>query len=201
MTQRASSVDNRHGSAEHGTPGTPRERESRRRDRSTADANRISDPVQQAGAFRIMPAGPAEAESMQDAHEKVINRLLAVETSLRKHAQLIGAQGEAMANKYRQQAEVIPTDTKRCEWLHEHIANTVTDFERKFNDHNDKLNVHGLQREKAGTEVSTGRRYSRESKEHGGTIFSGSKFFKYCKYTTAFSASYVQHGYTHQATG
>ena len=68
-----------------------------------------------------------------------------METSLRKHAQLIGAQSEAMTHNYRQQAELIATNTKRCEWLHEHIANTATDFERKFNDHNDKLNVHGLQ--------------------------------------------------------
>ena len=98
VTQRASSVDNRHGSAEQGMPC---ERESRMRDRSTADADRINDPVQQAGAFRIMPAGPQEAESMQDAYENVINRSLTVEASLRKHAQLIGAQGEALANNYR----------------------------------------------------------------------------------------------------
>ena len=81
---------------------------------------------------------------MKDAYENVINRLLTVETPLRKHAQRLGAQSEQMSDNYVQQAELIATHAKRCEWLHDHLANTASDIEKKLNEHHDKLNVHGL---------------------------------------------------------
>ena len=80
---RARSAGHRHGSAELGfSPGNARtrerERDSRRRDRdrspsaSVASAS-IGDPIAQASAYRQMPAGPQEAESMQTAYENLVN--------------------------------------------------------------------------------------------------------------------------------
>ena len=69
IAQRANSTGQRHGSVEHGlSPGTgnARDREPRRRDRSASASNMVGDPVQQATAYRLAPAGPQEAESIQD---------------------------------------------------------------------------------------------------------------------------------------
>ena len=140
---RARSVGNNHGSAELGrSPGTARnrerEREPRRRDgdrspsASASASSMIGDPIAQASAYRQMPAGPQEAESMQTAYENLINRLMTVESSLRQHAQLIGAQSETIAK----QAELIETNTTRCKWLHDHLNNTVNDIKHTTDDQN-----------------------------------------------------------------
>ena len=128
VTQRANSVGRNHGSAEHGaSPGTgnARDREPRRRDRSPSSANLVGDPVQQATAYRLEPAGPQDAESIQDAYENVINRLLTVENHLRKHAQLDGAHSELATANFQRHAEMIETNTKKCKWLYGHLNNTT----------------------------------------------------------------------------
>ena len=146
VTTRANSLGQRHGSEELGySPGNASEREPRRRDRSASASNMIGDPVQQATAYRLTPAGPQEAESVQVAYETLVNRLLTVETSLRQHAQLIGAQSELVAEHFQKQSEFIEIHTKRCNWLHDHIEDTATDVKKITDDHNNKLNIHGLQ--------------------------------------------------------
>ena len=108
VTTRANSLGQRHGSAELGSsPSNAREREPRRRDRSASASNMIGNPVQQSTAYRLTPAGPQEAESVQVAYETLVNRLLTVETFLRKHAQLIGAQSELVAEHFQKQSELI----------------------------------------------------------------------------------------------
>ena len=146
VTQRAASLGRRHGSAELGSsPGNARERESRRRDRSTSASNIISDPIQQATAYRLSPSGPQEAESVQVAYETLVNRVLTVETSLRKHAQLIGSQSELVAEEFQKHSQLIAKNTERCNWLHDHIENTAKDVKKVTDEHNNKLNIHGLQ--------------------------------------------------------
>ena len=85
--------------------------------------------------YRLAPAGPQEAESIQDAYGKVINRLSTVEKTLRKQAQLGAAQHELTPANFEKQAEFVDTNTKRCNRVHDHLAHTASDIEKKINEH------------------------------------------------------------------
>ena len=82
---------------------------------------------------------------MQEAYENVVNRLMTIETSLRQHAQLIGAHSELATANFQRHAEMIEANTKKCKWLYDHTNNITRDIENKYTEHETKLNVHGLQ--------------------------------------------------------
>ena len=158
MKGRASSLtpERRHGSDE---PGSTRRDRERDRDRRSAESTPqkagttgglVGDPVAQASAYKMMPAGPQDEEDLKNAYESVLNRLQTIENNLRKRAQAISDHEEKTA-----------ANTTRCEWLFNHINNVDKDVKDLVSPIGEKVNAHGLQRQEVVNKIE--KRWIRKS--------------------------------------